>query len=966
MKTNFVFLLILMLLVLPVEAQDRDNKLQLRAEVLESFANLPLNSAKVVKYNPVTQRNDTLPMAKLYTSTGLGERQKAYATVYVSRTDSIVRFEVIATGYLSKSVEYKLENVGRREVVRALPPIILDRAPRELQEVIVRPSQVKFYHKGDTLVYNADAFQLGEGSMFDELISQLPGVKLNNEGQITFNGKYVEYLLLNGRDFMNSNRKLMLDNLAAYTVKNIEVYEGQTQREKWENDTLREKHLTMNVKLKKEYSTGLILNLQGGAGTYDRYLGKTWASWFSPTTMVIFSANVNNLNDNRTPGKNDSWTPQMLPIGTKRFADMNLGYDVTPISNIWNIHGNTRYENNGDNTQSVRNATNFLPSSVTYQWAFNESRSSSQKLYTSHTGQYYSKLLRLSTFIMGQVKSSRARRSGVSGTFNIDPGEVTQSLLDTLYNRTDIISDVVNRSITKFDQAEKEAEINIYPSLTYKIPGSNDHLSIEPGLKFSRRETDSWNSQTVNFGSDCTPSINQRNYTKGSPNQTLTAMVNVSYKFSYSRAIHYGLNYEYRFVDQQRNSDYYALERLMDMGVFGILPSGYMNAFDPVNSYSSRSYKNQHELSPDVALSFSNPDKYEISIQAKAGLRLQHQLFSYHRAYQDYRISRTYLLPYVSSSQTTFIWGFTPVYIEQIKKQVFKNRIQFSMSLDATTPSAQHLIDFVDCSDPMNISVGNPDLRCAYKQNYNFEYRYSLPIHSLTNRLSGSLMTAQRDLVRGYVYDTSSGVCTYRTYNVNGNYVADLRENVNWLFGSINQFCVNAGVSGRVGRNSDMIGVNQEQPTKSTVTNYQLQQNLKFDWHIGRQSIGIVASNTYDRSLSDREDFKDLSVRRHSLGANCNLKFPYGLTFTSDFNLYARRGYGMMHLDTTDPIWNVRLSFTRSKFTLMLDGFDILQQLTNVSYFVTPSGRTVSYTNTLPKYVMITLQYRFNRTPKER
>ena len=87
--------------------------------------------------------------------------------------------------------------------------------------------------------------------MLDALIAQLPGVELNDSGQIKVNGQYVESLLLNGKEFLDGNNQLMLENIDAYTVKNIEVYEGQTKLEKWRGDPDAEKHLTMDVKLKK-------------------------------------------------------------------------------------------------------------------------------------------------------------------------------------------------------------------------------------------------------------------------------------------------------------------------------------------------------------------------------------------------------------------------------------------------------------------------------------------------------------------------------------------------------------------------------------------------------------------------------------------------------------------------------------------------------------------------------------------
>ena len=76
--------------------------------------------------------------------------------------------------------------------------------------IVVKSTKVKFFYKGDTLVYNADAFQLAEGSMLDALISQLPGVELKDDGRIYVNGRFVDNLLLNGKDFSKARMKSCL------------------------------------------------------------------------------------------------------------------------------------------------------------------------------------------------------------------------------------------------------------------------------------------------------------------------------------------------------------------------------------------------------------------------------------------------------------------------------------------------------------------------------------------------------------------------------------------------------------------------------------------------------------------------------------------------------------------------------------------------------------------------------------
>ena len=120
---------------------------------------------------------------------------------------------------------------------------------------------------GDTLVYNADAFNLAEGSMLDGLIRKLPGVELNKEGEIKVNGRKVESLLLNGKDFFDKDRELILDNMPAFMVKNVQSYERVNPKVKGTpEEKFTPKELVMNVRLKKDYNSGWVRTAEAGGG----------------------------------------------------------------------------------------------------------------------------------------------------------------------------------------------------------------------------------------------------------------------------------------------------------------------------------------------------------------------------------------------------------------------------------------------------------------------------------------------------------------------------------------------------------------------------------------------------------------------------------------------------------------------------------------------------------------------------
>lgn len=165
-----------------------------------------------------------------------------------------------------------------------------------------------------------------------------------------------------------------------------------------------------------------------------------------------------------------------------------------------------------------------------------------------------------------------------------------------------------------------------------------------------------------------------------------------------------------------------------------------------------------------------------------------------------------------------------------------------------------------------------------------------------------------------------------------------------------------------------MIGVDTQAPVKSKVSNLNLGESIKFDWQIGKQNIAVKGSFDNRHSTSTRDDFRTIDARHFNYGVLGQFRLPAGFGISTDFTLYTRRGYGVKELDTTDAIWNLRLTYTPrgGRWVFMADGFDMLHQLSNVNYAVNASGRTVSYSNALPRYLLFSVQYRLSIQPKKR
>ena len=119
---------------------------------------------------------------------------------------------------------------------------------------------------------------------------------------------------------------------------------------------------------------------------------------------------------------------------------------------------------------------------------------------------------------------------------------------------------------------------------------------------------------------------------------------------------------------------------------------------------------------------------------------------------------------------------------------------------------------------------------------------------------------------------------------------------------------------------------------------------------------------------STRQDFNNMNIWDFNYGLTGNFSLLPKLQLSTDITMYSRRGYSEPSLNTNDLVWNARISYTMMKgnMVLMLDGFDILGNLSNITSSLNGQGRTEIRRNVLPQYVLFHIQYKLNIRPKNK
>lgn len=147
---------------------------------------------------------------------------------------------------------------------------------------------------GDTIEFNADAFELDSNAVVEDLLNKLPGIVVWGDGAVTYNGRPVPTILVNGKPFFGADMAIALQNIDKKAVNKLQVYDKRSREDK-ENDP-EGKKLEMNVVLKEGKENMIFGNIGGGYGTDERYqssmnINKSHKK--AQTTVAYSGSNIN-------------------------------------------------------------------------------------------------------------------------------------------------------------------------------------------------------------------------------------------------------------------------------------------------------------------------------------------------------------------------------------------------------------------------------------------------------------------------------------------------------------------------------------------------------------------------------------------------------------------------------------------------------------------------------------------------
>jgi hypothetical protein len=151
--------------------------------------------------------------------------------------------------------------------------------------------------KGDTLIYNADSFRRETDKKLEDVLKRLPGVEINDDGEIEVEGKVVEKIMVEGKDFFDGDTKLAIKNIPADAIDKVQVLKNYDDVGQLSGVRSNEDRIAINIKLKEGKKNFWFGEVTAGIGLDERYLVHPKLFYYSPKYSINIITDMNNIGE---------------------------------------------------------------------------------------------------------------------------------------------------------------------------------------------------------------------------------------------------------------------------------------------------------------------------------------------------------------------------------------------------------------------------------------------------------------------------------------------------------------------------------------------------------------------------------------------------------------------------------------------------------------------------------------------
>lgn len=872
-------------------------------------------------------------------------------------SNGIYRIRISSIGYQTIQREVTLRNNRSQE----LGHLLMSSESVMLKEAVVTGRAAQVVVRKDTLVYNPEAYRTPEGSPIEELIKRMPGAEVDEDGNITINGKQVKKILLDGKEFMLGDVETALKNLPVSIIQNVKFYDQQSDQARITGIEDGNKETVLDFTVKKGMNRGYMTNLDLAGGTQHRYASRGMGSSFTDKTRFVLLGNFNNKEENA-----GWWNRRGL--NARKMLGTNLNYDDgEKLKADMNIRWNHR---DGDNVNENSSENFYSGTSRTFSNSRSKSLSRSDNWNGNVRLEWKPDTL---TNILFRANGSSGTNDGISSsanaTFDEDPylyvSDPLASVLDPASSTLSpyMVNHSVDASLSYGESKNAWAMLQFYRRLNPR--GRNITIRVEGNIGDSDNRNVSNNEVFLHrvknkAGQDSTYFTARYNTT---PSDNSGYVLSATYSEPLWKGAHLQANYELRYSQNKSDRNTYDFSHMPQNPFAGLEPEyrewnpwiGEMNAMAatllPLENYLD------NQLSR-----YSEYKNYTHNIR----LTLRHWQEEY-----DYNVGFL-----VQPQNSNFIQDYRGIYVDTVRnvtnltptidfhyKFSEQSNIWVHYRGDTRQPDITQLLDITDDSNPLYITQGNPGLKPqftnslnVYYNNYIQKYKRSIVLFANYRHIRNSISNFVR-------YNEETGGSISRPENINGNWNADggfnfntaLDSTAHWNVGTDTRFRYNNYVSYVAQKKSDA----EVNTTRTLNLNERLNASFRNDW----LEVMLDGSVNYQHSRNELQPTANLDTWRFSYGGQVLVRLPLGFELSTNIHENSRRGYNDPSSNTNELIWNGQMSktFLKSKtLVVALNFYDLLGQQSNYERWINATGRSDTRYNSVNSYAMLHVRYRLN------
>ena len=830
------------------------------------------------------------------------------------------------TGYpLNEEGYVKIEYVGYspfiayikpNTLIYNLPDTIKLSSSIRMKEVTVWGSSPIAEIKGDTIQYNAGAYKTNPDATAADLLAKMPGFEKNDDGSVNKEGESITKVLVDGKNFFRDDTATALNSLPADIIKSIQFLDDKSDESKFSgyDDGTRVK--TINIITTAAQKNAVMGEYYAGYGLDNKYMGSANTNIFTKKDIINIGFGANNINSN--PLSQSGYYGGGEKAGLSDAASVKLSYD------------REIKDGNLSLTYTFKNNDTDLDRLIERQYDIGE------RLYTSSdTTNTATMSHRVYVHYDQKLNANNKLILRPSFTFT-DRSSVNDNTSTNIYNAVPAL----NTSAVSHTETNS-IDYTIKPHIMWF-----HNFSKAQFLSAGFRGTFSNNEEDRYINSDITDIVNEIEVDSISNQiiRDLSSSNNVNANVGFTQGItkrsRLNLRYEASYDWSDTDKRTYVLDEMT---------SEYKDINEDLSNTFARDYF-QNKLR--FGYSYAEPGKHftNVSVGYSHASLQNNMTFPTVLPTEKYEFQS----PEISAM---YNWNITKT------KNLFVR-----LRTNANLPSMNLLQSVLDVSDPLSVSIGNPDLDQSYSSFLMMRYRATNREKSTTF----SAYTTVRNTQNSFATNRVVLIADTMINGVNIKKGTELSAPVNldgyWQFtiGSSYSFPIKSLKS------SMKITANYNLTRAPSIYNdiefVSLQNRVKFGASLISNispdiDFTVGVHSDYSNSSSDRS--QDVSVNNaliQTVSAEVNWIIWKGFFVNVDYkyryNYISGNPVALPHQNIVNAA--IGKKFLDNKLEVRISAFDLLGQYESIATSQNDIYFEDVYSNNLTSYVAFTVKYKLN------